>query len=239
MELPLTKSEREALKAIYRLTHRVVAETTDEGAHTGALAESLGLSPGTVTATVKRLADRGFADHRPYRGVELTASGRRAAVSCIRRHRIVERFLSDMLGYAWNEADRLAGSIEHDLPKEVEDRLFVALHRPTTCPHGFPIPEPEMADIPEMPPLYTLEPGDVAIVAVPGSVDDEVVAFLDTLGLRPGVRAEVLEKHPFDGPLVLRVDGHERTISQRLAEQIYVRKLDPTSEAESRREQSA
>ncbi len=229
MEPPLTRSEREALKAIYRLTHR--GDPPEEGAHTGVLAESLGLSPGTVTATVKRLADRGLADHRPYRGVELTAPGRRAAVACIRRHRIVERFLSDMLGYAWNEADRLAGSIEHDLPQEVEDRLFVALHRPTTCPHGFPIPEPEVADIPGMPTLYTLEPGDVAVVAVPGSIEDDVVAFLDTLGLRPGVRAEVVEKHPFDGPLVLRVDGHERTISQRLAEQIYVRKLDGRTEA--------
>jgi DtxR family Mn-dependent transcriptional regulator len=239
MEAALTKSERETLKAIYRLTNRVPEANADEGAHTGALAEALRLSPGTVTATVKRLADRGYADHRPYRGVELTVIGRQAAVACIRRHRIVERFLSDMLGYAWNEADRLAGSIEHDLPQEVEDRLYVALHRPTTCPHGFPIPEPEMVDIPEMPPLYTLEPGDVAIVAVPGSIDDDIVAFLDTLGLRPGVRTEVLEKHPFDGPLVLRVDGHERTISQRLAQQIFVRKLDPTTEVASRREQSA
>jgi len=247
MEPPLTRSEREALKAIYRLTHRAAGDGGDDGAHagahTGALAESLSLSPGTVTATVKRLADRGFADHKPYRGVELTATGQRAAVSCIRRHRIVERFLSDMLGYAWNEADRLAGSIEHDLPKEVEDRLFVALHRPTTCPHGFPIPEPEMAEIPEMPPLYTLEPGDAAVVAVPGSIDDEIVAFLDTLGLRPGVRVDVLDKHPFDGPLVLRVDGIERTVSERLAEQIYVRKLDPNADLASRdaarREQSA
>jgi DtxR family Mn-dependent transcriptional regulator len=225
------------LKAIYRLTNRAVGEATDEGAHTGALADALGLSPGTVTATVKRLADRGFADHRPYRGVELTAAGRRAAVACIRRHRIVERFLSDMLGYAWNEADRLAGSIEHDLPQEVEDRLFVALHRPSTCPHGFPIPEPEVADIPEMPPLYSLEPGDAAVVAVPGSTDSDVVEFLDTLGLRPGVRVEVREKHPFDGPLVLLVEGKDRTVSQRVAQQIYVRKLGPADD--TRREQSA
>src|SRR5579872_4410851 len=237
MEPPLTRSEREALKAIYRLTNRLADMNGDEGAHTGALAEALGLSPGTVTATVKRLADRGYADHRPYRGVELTPVGRRSAVACIRRHRIVERFLSDMLGYAWNEADRLAGSIEHDLPQEVEDRLFVALHRPTTCPHGFPIPEPEVADIPEMPPLYSLEPGDAAVVAVPGSTDPEVVRFLDTLGLRPGVRISVLEKHPFDGPLVLRVEDHDRTVSQRVAQQIYVRKLDPTDT--TRREQSA
>jgi DtxR family Mn-dependent transcriptional regulator len=237
MEAALTKSERETLKAIYRLTNHAPEPNADEGAHTGALAEALKLSPGTVTATVKRLADRGYADHRPYRGVELTVTGRRAAVACIRRHRIVERFLSDMLGYAWNEADRLAGSIEHDLPQEVEDRLFVALHRPSTCPHGFPIPEPEGVDIPEMPPLYSLEPGDAAVVAVPGSTDLDVVAFLDTLGLRPGVHVEVREKHPFDGPLVLLVEGHDRTVSQRVAQQIFVRKLGPADD--TRREQSA
>src|SRR5579871_1133377 len=238
MDAALTRSERESLKTVYRLT-TAPRGVPGSAAHTGDVAEALGLSPGTVTATVKRLADRGLVDHRPYRGVELTLAGRQAAVACIRRHRIVERFLSDMLGYAWNEADRLAGSIEHDLPQEVEDRLFVALHRPTTCPHGFPIPEPEVADIPGMPALYTLEPGDVAVVAVPGSIDDEVIAFLDTLGLRPGALAEVVEKHPFDGPLVLRVDGYERTISQRLAEQIFVRKLDGQNEPATRREHSA
>jgi DtxR family Mn-dependent transcriptional regulator len=146
------------------------------------------------------------------------------AVAAIRRHRIVERFLADMLGYAWNEADRLAGSFEHELPQEVEDRIYVALNRPATCPHGFPIPDQDVGDIPEMPPLYALEPGDAAEVAVPGSTDPEIVEFLDTLGLRPGVRVEVKEKHPFDGPLVLSVDGKERTISQRVAIQIYVRK---------------
>jgi len=240
MERPLTRSEREALKAIYRLTTRAPAGRGegDVGAHTGALAGALELSPGTVTATVKRLADRGLADHKPYRGVELTGAGRRLAIAAIRRHRIVERFLSDMLGYPWNEADRLAGSIEHDLPQEVEDRLFVALDRPATCPHGFPIPEPEVADIPEMPPLYDLEPGDVAVIAVPGSTDGEVVAFLETLGVRPGVRVEVREKHPFDGPIVLRVDRQDRTVSQRIAEQIFVR-LEPEPRPQSRREQSA
>src|SRR3954451_5925909 len=175
MDLTLSKSERETLKAIYRLT-RDSAE-----AHTGALAESLRVAPGTVTMTVKRLAERQLVDHRPYHGVELTADGRRAAVAAIRRHRIVERFLADMLGYAWNEADRLAGSVEHELPQEVEDRLFVALDRPSTCPHGFPIPEPEVENIPQMPPLYDLEPGDVAVVALPGSTDVDVIAFLDTL----------------------------------------------------------
>ena len=75
-----------------------------------------------------------------------------------------------------------------------------------------------------MPPLYALEPNDAAIVAVPGSTDPEIVTFLDTLGLRPGVRVVVREKHPFDGPLVLEVEGKERTVSAKVANQIYVRR---------------
>jgi Fe2+ transport system protein FeoA len=73
-----------------------------------------------------------------------------------------------------------------------------------------------------MPPLYALEPGDRAIVAVPGSTEPEVIAFLDTLGLRPGVHVEVREKHPFDGPLVLRVEGVDRTLGATIANQIFV-----------------
>jgi len=213
----LSKNEREALKAIYRLAG-------DEGAHTGAVADRMGVAPATVTTTVKRLADRALVDHTPYKGVALTDLGRQAAIGAIRRHRIVERFLADMLGYAWNEADRLAIAFEHDLPQEVEDRIYLALDRPDSCPHGFPIPAKATAEMPQMPPLYALEPGDIAVVAVPGSIDPEIIEFLDTLGLRPGVTVEVKEKHPFDGPMVLRVDGKERTLGSTVANQVYVRK---------------
>jgi DtxR family Mn-dependent transcriptional regulator len=212
----LTKSEREALKAIYRFTR------DGSEAHTGVLAVSLGLSPGTVTTLVKRLADRGLVDHRPYQGVSFTDEGRRTAIAAIRRHRIVERFLSDMLGYAWNQADALAVSFEHELPSEVVDRLFVALHRPVTCPHGFPIPDVTDADMPATPRLYSLEPGDVAQVAVSGNTDDEIVTFLKELGVVPGAEVEVREKHPFDGPLVVEVAGQTRTLGERVARQVYV-----------------
>ena len=228
----LSKSERETLKSLYRLSRG------GEDAHTGALADALGVSPATATTTVKRLAERGLLDHKLYRGVELTAAGRAAAVAAIRRHRIVERFLAEMLGYAWNEADRLATSFEHELPQEVEDRLYVALDRPGSCPHGFPIPDPEVEEIPALPPLYDLEPGDVAVVAVPGSTDPEIVEFLDTLGLRPGVRVEVREKHPFDGPLVLRVDGKDRTLGEKVAHHIYVKQV-PSQEGPIDKELSA
>lgn len=215
----LTKSERETLKAVYRLTKG------NDPAHTGDLADKLEVSPSTVTTTIKRLADRGLVEHVLYKGVVLTDTGRHEAISAIRRHRIVERFLADMLGYAWNEADRLATSFEHELPQEVEDRIFIALDRPATCPHGFPIPELDVDDVPDLPPLYDLEPGDVAVVAIGGSTDPEVVAFLDTLGLRPGGRVEVKEKHPFDGPLVLRVDGQDRTLGRTVASQVYVQRV--------------
>jgi DtxR family transcriptional regulator, Mn-dependent transcriptional regulator len=240
MDAHLTKSERETLKAVYRLTaHQDHAGS----AHTGDLAETLSVTPGTMTATIKRLADRGLVDHIPYRGVELTAIGRETAVAVIRRHRIVERFLADMLGYGWQEADRLAPSFEHVLPQEVEDRLFDVLEQPSTCPHGFPIPAPQVLDIPEMRRLYDLEPGDVVKVALPGSTGAEIVAFLDTLGLRPGVEVEVREKHPFDGPIVLRIGGIDRTVGEKLARQIFVRdhkrEADPAPRDQQRREQSA
>jgi DtxR family transcriptional regulator, Mn-dependent transcriptional regulator len=216
MDTVLSKSEREMLKAVYRLSKG------GSDAHTGALAEHLGLAPGTVTTTIKRLAERHLIDHRPYKGVELTAPGRTLAVAAIRRHRIVERFLSDMLHYPWHDADRLAGSFEHELPQEVEDRMFETLGRPTTCPHGFPIPDPAVDRVPQLPSLDILQAGQGGIVALSGSTDPEIVAFLDTLGIRPGVYAELVEKHPFDGPVVVRVDGVDRTVGERVAAQIFV-----------------
>ncbi|MET0728817.1 MAG: metal-dependent transcriptional regulator [Acidimicrobiales bacterium] len=216
MDDSLTKSEREALKAIYRLTRGATE------AHTGALADVLGLSPGTVTTTVKRLADRALVDHRPYQGVSFTEEGRRTAVSAIRRHRIVERFLADMLGYAWNEADALAPQFEHALPDDVLERLYVALHRPASCPHGFPIPLRDDEDLPASPTLHSLEPGEVAEVALSSSTDRELVEFLATLGLVPGAEVVLVEKHPFDGPIVVRVDGDDRTLGERVARLIYV-----------------
>lgn len=137
----ISKSERELLKAVHRLSQGA----SQAEVHTGALADKLGLSPSTVTTAIKRLADRGLLHHTPYRGVELTDDGSRVAVACIRRHRIVERFLADMLGYAGHDADRLAATFEHELPQEVEDRLYLALDRPGSCPHGFPIPAPSLS----------------------------------------------------------------------------------------------
>lgn len=220
MSRNLTKPEREALKAVWRLSRAPAADGT---ARTGDLADSLRVSPGTATATVKRLAERGILVHTPYHGVALSPEGGRLAMAVIRRHRIVERFLADMLGYTWAEADALAPTFEHELPQEVEDRLFVVLDRPTTCPHGFPIPGDEWDSLPTLPVLYDLAPGERAVVALPGSTAPELASFLEGLGVRPGVEIVLREKQPFDGPVVVSVDGHERTLGSSVANQIFVR----------------
>lgn len=208
--------ERETLKSVYRLAG-------PEGtARPGDIAEALSISPATITARLKKLDERGLVEHRPYQGVSLTKKGRIAAVGAIRRHRIVERFLSDMLGYSWDRADSLAVTFEHSLPAEVLQRIYTALHRPTNCPHGFPIPEAEADEVRPLPSLATAEPGEVVEVAMRGDTHADVVSFLDSIGIRPGSVVTVRERHPFDGPVVVSVEGVERVVGHKLASEIYV-----------------
>jgi len=213
--VPPSKSERELLKTLYRLSH----EGTD--AHTSEIAARLHLAPGTVTAGVKRLAARELVDYRPYRGVELTEVGRVLALAVIRRHRIVERLLADVLGYSWQDADRLSVTFEHQIPQEVEDRIFAILGHPLTCPHGFPIPEPQSSDLPRPQRLTDLAQGQSAVVALPGGMDPDAVIFLETLGVRPGVEIELRERQPFSGPLVVNVNGIDHTVGEGLADRIF------------------
>ena len=153
-------------------------------------------------------------------------------MACIRRHRIVERFLSDMLGYAWNEADRLAGSIEHDLPQEVEDRLFVALHRPSTCPHGFPIPEPEVDDIPEM--RAALQPRARRRGRRGRSRVDRTPTWSPSStpsGCGPASRSRSARSTRSTARWCCASGVIDRTVSEKVARQIFVR--DPIRQAHS------
>jgi DtxR family Mn-dependent transcriptional regulator len=147
------------------------------------------------------------------------------AVAVARRHRIVERFLTDLLGYGWGEADTLAPTFEHYLPQQVEERLYEVLGRPATCPHGFPIPGYGSEAIPALAQLYDMEPGQNAIVALSSSVSPAMVAFLGEMGLVPGAEVEVIEKQPFGGPLVVRVAGVERTLGEGAGRQVRIRML--------------
>ena len=214
--MELSAAERETLKSVYRLAG-------PEGtARPGDIAEALSISPGTVTSRLKKLDERGLLEHRPYQGVILTQQGRLLAVGAIRRHRIVERFLSDMLGYPWDQADSLAVTFEHSLPAEVVQRIYVALDRPSTCPHGFPIPGREAGEVPILPTLADADAGEEVEVAMPGDTHPDVIAFLETIGIRPGSVITVREHHPFDGPVVVSVAGTERVVGHKLATEIYI-----------------
>lgn len=213
--MTITAVERETLKSVFRQLG------PDGTARPGDLAEALGVAPATITARLKKLDDLDLVQHRPYQGVTLTRKGRVAAVDAIRRHRIVERLLSDLLGYPWDQADRLAVTFEHALPAEVVQRIFIALDRPISCPHGFPIPEAEAEEVPELATLADAKPGDTLEVAMPGDTHPDVVSFLDTIGIRPGTVVTVRELHPFEGPVVVTVDGVERIVGNKLARQIY------------------
>jgi Mn-dependent DtxR family transcriptional regulator len=156
-DLNLSKSQREALKAIHRITvDRRREGDRRRGARNGDLAAQLQVSPGTITAWLKALSKKGLIDYKTHKDVTLTEDGTRAAIIAIRRHRIVEAFLAATLGYSGEEADRLAPTIEHSLPAEVELRIYEQLGHPKTCPHGYSIPEPSGENLPAMETLYEL-----------------------------------------------------------------------------------
>ena len=215
------RAAREHLKQIFKLEER---EGPREGpVAMSELAQAMGHSAPAVTDMAKKLADRGLVDYVPYRGVRLTSEGRREATRALRRHRIVERFLTDMLGFPWQDAHELAVQFEHEVPDRVEERLFQALHKPTSCPHGFPIPEVPEDSFPTVITLSELEEGQTSEVATVLEEGHDILDFIDSLGLRPGAWVSVKQKTPFDGPLVLVVDGVERIIGHNLSQIITVR----------------
>lgn len=215
------RAAREHLKHIFKLEER---EGPREGPVTmSELAQAIGHSAPAVTDMAKKLAERGLVDYIPYRGVRLTPEGRREATRALRRHRIVERFLTDMLGFPWQDAHELAIQFEHEVPDPVEKRLYQALRKPSTCPHGFPIPDVPEDSFPTVITLSELAEGASSQVATVLQEGHDILDFIDSLGLRPGANVTVRQKAPFDGPLVLEVDGVERIVGHNLAQIVTVR----------------
>lgn len=208
------------LADIYRL------EREGTNATTGAVAERRSVSPASATAMFKRLARDGLVTYREYEGVVLTEEGQRMALGVLRRHRIVERFLTDFLQLPWDQVDALADQMEHAFPDPVVDALEELLGNPFTCPHGYPIPDRE-GRIPDDGALRTLaemSPGESARVA---RVDEHVpglLAYLQGLGVVPGAVLQVMESHPVDETVTLRVDEQRalRVVGPRIARAVRV-----------------
>jgi DtxR family Mn-dependent transcriptional regulator len=205
-------------KAVYAL-----AQHGEGTVSTTALAERLGVSPGTVTAMLKRMAEMRLVVHQPYHGVELTAAGEQLALEVIRHHRLIESYLSEALGMSWDRVHDEAEILEHYISEELEERIATALGDPERDPHGDPIPDRELAVASEDGvPLAELDEGSEGIFARVSDQDPEMLRYLDERRIRPGARLEVTGRQPFGGPLVVRVAGAEHSIGEGLAARMLV-----------------
>jgi DtxR family Mn-dependent transcriptional regulator len=200
------------LRAVYLLGEEGGAVTTQR------VAAELGVAGPSVTNMAKRLNGLGLLRHTPYQGVELTEAGERVAVQVTRRHRLLELYLVEALGYRWDEVHAEADRLAHDVSDELAARIEAALGHPTRDPHGDPIPSRNgtIAAVPGLR-LLDLEPGTAADVRRVSDRDPERLRYLGEIGLSPGTAVEVLEVLPFDGPMRIRVEGNERIVSRRLA----------------------
>ncbi len=205
----LTDSIQDYLKAIYDLTQ------SGEAASTNALAARLGVEPASVTGMVQKLAAARppLVTYRKHHGVKLTAAGTRAALEVIRHHRLLETWLVKSLGYSWDEVHTEAERLEHVISEEFEERIAAALGYPARDPHGEPIPSSDLV----MPsdgsvPLASLEKGQRGIVRRVHAHDLELLRHLEELKLIPGASVDVLEVHPFDQVMQLRVRGAKQAV---------------------------
>jgi DtxR family Mn-dependent transcriptional regulator len=205
------------LKVIYEIERHAGAAATND------IAQRLAIAPASVSGMVRRLADQGLLEHERYRGVRLTESGRRVALRTIRRHRVIEAYLTKALGYPWDLVHDEAERLEHAASDELIDRMAAAIGEPATDPHGAPIPTRE-GEIDEGTSLTLAElaPGELARVVRVSDDDAPRLRYLSEVGLTPGADVIVLSRAPFGGPLALRVSGVERQIGPTLAAVVMV-----------------
>jgi DtxR family transcriptional regulator, Mn-dependent transcriptional regulator len=195
---------------------------------TNALADRLGVTAGSVSAMIKRLAERGLVAHAPYRGVTLTTNGDQVALKVIRRHRLLETFLAEQLGMSWDRVHREAELLEHVLSDELEDLIARKLGDPSRDPHG----DLELEDRATTS-LAACDPGVTGVLAQISDADPEMLRYLAERKITPGERFEVLERQPFGGPLVVRIGEEEHVLGGALAEAIRV-ELDDATEPKAR-----
>ena len=206
-------------KAIYALAQR-----GDGPVGTSEIAERLGVTPATATAMLKRLDERGLVRHRPYRGVTLTAQGERLALEVIRHHRLLEAYLSDVMGMPWDRVHEEAEVLEHYISEEFERLIAEKLGDPVIDPHGDPIPGPDLLvpDEEESLPLAEMREGAAATFTRVSDSDPRMLRYLADRGIRPGARIVLVERHPFDGPLEVEVAGERHALGAPLARAMRV-----------------
>lgn len=218
--LPLTAPVEDYLKAIYGIEQGGGAAATTD------IAAKLSIAAASVSGMVRRLADQGLVSYERYRGVRLTAVGRRAALRTIRRHRVIETYLAQALGFPWDRVHEEAERLEHAVSDELVDRMAAAVGEPVTDPHGDPIPTRE-GIIDETPhgTLSDLARGQRSRVRRVSDEDPELLRYLAHIGIRPGVTVTLVDRAPFEGPLTLQVGNGTCQVGPALASRVMVELL--------------
>jgi DtxR family Mn-dependent transcriptional regulator len=209
----VSASVQDYAKAVYAL------EAREGGAvSTTELAERLGVTAGSVSAMVRKLADFGLLEHEPYRGVRLTSRGRRVALEVLRHHRLLELFLAEELGMPWDRVHDEAEVLEHVLSEDLEALIAARLGNPRVDPHGDPIPTAQFEiDEGKTASLDALPVGTVGRFVRVSDSDPEMLRYLAKQGVALGDRIEVSGRQPFGGPVFARCGDRQLPLGGRLA----------------------
>ena len=215
-----TDTMREYLAEAYRIAYY---QQGDGYVSTSALAEVMQVSAPAVTRMVQRLRDNGYLEHEPYRGIILTPRGEREALKTIRKHRIVERFLVDVMKFGWHEVHDYADDLGASVSDALAEKMNEMAGFPRRCPHGEPIPHPDgyMPRVVDEP-LHEAAAGITYVISRVNTHDSSMLRYLDTLGLRPGVSFHLVDRAPFNGPLRVRVAEAEHFIGYEVARVLRV-----------------
>src|SRR5881409_1536967 len=219
-----TRSQEDYLKALYLLGGGERPVPTRE------LAQRLGISSPSVSEMVTRLTSQGLVEHDRYRGQQLTREGRKVALELVRHHRLLEMFLVQVLGYAWDEVHDEAERLEHFISERMEQRIFELLGRPELDPHGHAIPTlgGKVRPVSHRA-LSECRGGEKVMVQGVSDEDPVKLRELERRGLMPGTRIAVVAGSEFEGPIDVRVKGRRESVPLGLARAIFVAGAPPAA----------
>ena len=227
----MTSNSEDYIKAIFQAT------LTENTVGTSKLAKKLGVRPASVTGMLRKLSRDGFVKYDRYRGARLTVRGRRAALKVLRRHRLVELLLVEVLGVPWDKVHDEAERLEHVISEDLEQRLDEVLGHPKFDPHGAPIPTARG----ELPPavdairLSDVSVGDRGEVVQVADGDPELLKYLAGLGLVPGGVFTVVQREPFGGPFGIKIKGSMVAVGREAAEAVRVKPVSKKAVDKRRR----
>jgi DtxR family Mn-dependent transcriptional regulator len=216
-----TQTEENYLKAIFHLS-----EISSTGISTNAIAKKMATKPSSVTDMVQKLSEKKVIHYKKYQGVLLTSYGRKIAASIIRKHRLWEVFLVEKLNFSWDEVHEVAEQLEHIKSPKLTNELDAFLGFPKQDPHGDPIPDKEgNYDLLEKKLLATLGLGQRGICVGVNDSSSDFLQFLDKQKIALGNEIKVVGKEPFDGSMQLQIANREFSISNKIANNLYIKIL--------------